>query len=65
MAIAFRAPPKGCIDHTDRGSSYCSHDCQKILRQPDFNVSMSGRCNCYDNTAVETLFKTIKAELIW
>ena len=26
MAIAFRAPPKGCIHHTDRGSQYCSHD---------------------------------------
>lgn len=32
MAIAFRAPPKGCIHHTDRGSQYCSHDYQKILR---------------------------------
>ena len=26
---------------------------------------MSGKNNCYDNTSVETLFKTIKAELIW
>jgi putative transposase len=29
MAIAFRAPLKGCIHHTDRGSQYCSHDYQK------------------------------------
>ncbi len=29
------------------------------------SVSMSGRGNCYDNAAVETFFKTIKAELIW
>ena len=65
MAIAFRAPPKGCIHHTDRGSQYCSHDFQKILRQYDFQVSMSRRGNCYDNAAVETFFKTIKAELIW
>ncbi len=65
MAIAFRAPPKGCIHHTDRGSQYCSHDYQKILRQHGFKVSMSGRGNCYDNAAVETFFKTIKAELIW
>jgi putative transposase len=42
MAIAFRAPPKKCIHHTDRGKG-----------------------NCYDNAAVETFFKTIKAELIW
>jgi len=26
---------------------------------------MLGKCNCYDNAAMETLFKTIKAELIW
>jgi transposase InsO family protein len=65
MAIAFRAPPKGCIHHTDRGSQYCSHDYQKILRQHGFKVSMSGKGNCYDNAAIETFFKTIKAELIW
>ena len=65
MAIAFRQPPKGCIHHTDRGSQYCSHDYQKVLRQHGFKASMSGKGNCYDNAAVETFFKTIKAELIW
>ena len=65
MAIAFRAPPKCCIFHSDRGSQYCSHDYQKILRQHGFRISMSGKGNCYDNAAVETFFKTIKAELIW
>jgi len=65
MAIAFRAPSKGRIHHTDRGSQYFSHDYQKILRQHGFKVSMSGKGNCYDNAAVETYFKSIKAELIW
>jgi len=65
MAIALRQPPKGCIHHTDRGSQYCSHDYQKILRQHGFQMSMSGKGNCYDNAAVETFFKTIKAELLW
>ncbi len=59
-------------------AQYCSHDYQKILRQHGFKVSpshackhalpgqwMSGKGNCYDNAAVETFFKTIKAELIW
>ena len=27
--------------------------------------SMSGKGNCYDNAMVETVFKTIKSELIW
>ena len=65
MAIALRRPPEGCIHHTDRGGQYCSHDDQKILRQHGFQVSMSGKGSCYDNAAVETFFKTIKAELIW
>jgi putative transposase len=26
---------------------------------------MSGKGNCYDKAAVETFFKTIKAELVW
>jgi len=65
MAITFRQPPKGCIHHTNRGSQFCSHDYQELLRQHGFKVSMSGKGNCYDNTAVETFFKTIKAELIW
>jgi len=65
MAIALRRPPKGCIHHSDRGSQYCSHDYQKILRQHGFKVSMSGKGNCYDNAAMETFFKSIKAELIW
>jgi len=64
MAIALRRPPRDCVHHTDRGSQYCSHDCQKIPRQHGFKVSISGTGNCYDHAAVETFFKTIKAELL-
>jgi len=64
MAIALRRPPKGCIHHTDRGSQYCSHE-YSILRQHGFQASMSGTGNYYDNAALETFFKTIKAELLW
>ncbi len=64
-AIAFRRPPPGCIHHSDRGSQYCSHDYQKRLREYGFKTSMSGKGNCFDNAAVETFFKSMKAELIW
>ena len=56
MAIALRRPPRGCIHHTDRGSQYCSHDYQKILRKHGLTASMSGKGNCYDNAVVETFF---------
>lgn len=65
MAINLRRPPKGCIHHTDRGSQYCAHDYRKVLRRHGFQVSMSGKGNCWDNAVTETFFKTLKAELIW
>ncbi len=55
MAIALRAPPKGCSFHSARGSQYCSHDYQKILREHSFQLSMSAKGNCYDNAAVDLL----------
>ena len=48
MAIAQRSPPRGCIFHSDRGSQYCSHDYQKVLREHGLNTSMSGKGTCYD-----------------
>ena len=48
MAIAIRRPPPGCVHHTDRGSHYCAHEYQKLLRKHGFKVSMSGKGNCYD-----------------
>jgi len=45
MAIAFRSLPKGCIQHTDRGSQCCSHNHKKILRKQGFKVSMTGNGN--------------------
>jgi transposase InsO family protein len=64
VAIALRAPSKGCNLHSARGSQYCSHDDQKLLREHGFKASMSGKGNCLDNAAVETFFKSIKAELV-
>lgn len=64
-AIDLRRPPRGLIHHSDRGSQYCSDDYRRLLRDHGFIPSMSGRGNCYDNAMVETVFKTIKSELIW
>ena len=64
-AIAIRRPPKGLIHHSDRGSQYCADDYQKLLKDHGVIASMSGRGNCYDNAMVETVFKTLKSELVW
>ena len=65
QAIALRQPAEGIIHHCDRGSQYCSDAYQQLLEKHGFQVSMSGKGNCYDNAAMESFFKTIKAELIW
>jgi putative transposase len=64
-AIALRRPLPGLIHHSDRGSQYCSGDYQKLLQAHNIKPSMSGKGNCYDNSMVETVFKTIKSELVW
>ena len=64
-AISTRRPPPGLIHHSDRGSQYCSHDYRRLLKAHGMLPSMSGKGNCYDNAMVETVFKTIKNELIW
>ena len=64
-AITLRQPAAGLIHHSDRGSQYCSADYRGLVAAHAFTASMSGRGNCYDNAMVETVFKTIKAELIW
>jgi putative transposase len=64
-AIDLRKPLPGLIHHSDRGSQYCSADYRRLVRSRGFIASMSGRGNCYDNAMVETVFKTIKSELIW
>ena len=64
-AIAVRTPAAGVIHHSDRGSQYCSDDYLRLLKDQGMIPSMSGKGNCYDNAMVETVFKTIKSELVW
>ena len=64
-AIAVRTPTAGLIHHSDRGSQYCSDDYLRLLKDQGMIPSMSGKGNCYDNAMVETVFKTIKSELVW
>ena len=64
-AIALRRPPRGVVHHSDRGSQYCAREYQKLLKANGFILSMSAKGNCYDNAMVETVFKTIKSEMVW
>ena len=61
-AIRNRAPPQGCIHHSDRGSQYASEVYRNLLAMHGLTGSMSRRGN--DNAKVESFMKTLKAEVI-
>ncbi len=60
---AKRTEP-GLLHHSDRGSQYCSHEYQRLLRQFRMQVSMSRKGNCYDNAPMESFWGTLKNELV-
>ena len=64
MALFRRKQPKGVIVHTDRGSQYCSHDYQTLLRDNGLICSMSAKGCCYDNACSESFFHSLKVEAI-
>src|SRR5215207_3800320 len=64
-ALVVRRPEAGLLHHSDRGSPYCSIEYQAELRKHGVLISMSGKGNGYDNSMVETFFKTLKGELVW
>jgi putative transposase len=58
-------PPNGVLRRPVESAQYCAHEYQKLLPRHGFKASMSGKGNCYDNSAVESFLKSLKAELIW
>lgn len=64
MALFRRKFPKDVIVHSDRGSQYCSHEYRLLIRRHNLIGSMSRKGNCWDNAPSESLFHTLKVELI-
>jgi transposase InsO family protein len=62
QAIALRAPSKGLIVHSDRGSQFASEVYRNRLEQCGFEQSMSRKGNCYDNAPMESFFRSFKVE---
>lgn len=62
MAKAFRQPPPGLMHHSDRGVQYASTQYRQLLSDSDVIVSMSRKCNCWDNAVMERFFGSLKSE---
>ena len=64
MAVLTRAPPKGVLFHSDRGSQYASHAFRGALKHAGMIQSMSRKGDCWDNAPSEAFFSTLKIELM-
>jgi putative transposase len=63
QALARRPIRRGLLHHSDRGAQYASARYQALLRCHGLRVSMSRKGNCWDNSVVESFFRTLKTEL--
>lgn len=64
MAMQRQLPGAGLIAHSDRGVQYASEHYQRLLHEHGITCSMSRKANCWDNAPMESLFATLKKELI-
>jgi transposase InsO family protein len=64
MAIQRERPQPSLLAHSDRGVQYASNHFQQRLAQFGIRGSMSRKANCWDNAPTESLFATIKKELV-
>jgi transposase InsO family protein len=63
-AVRHRRPAANCIHHSDRGSQYCAHAYQTLVKKSGLTPSMSRRGNCYDNAPTESFWGTLKREMV-
>ena len=64
MAVQLRLPGEELLAHSDRGSQYASEHYQRLLSTHRITCSMSRRANCWDNAPMESLFASLKKELV-
>jgi putative transposase len=64
MPTSRRRPAPGLVHHSDQGSQYVALAFTRRLQQAGIAASMGGVGTAYDNAAAESLFATIKRELV-
>lgn len=58
-------PPVALVLHSDQGAQYASCAYRRLAADFGMQVSMSRRANVWDNSVMESLFKTLKVERIY
>lgn len=65
MALAHRRPQHPVLHHSDRGCQYAAKQYQDKLTEFKLQCSMSRVGNCWDNAVVESLWASLKNELVF
>ena len=65
MALASRRPRRPLLHHSDRGCQYAGKQYQDKLTEFTLECSMSRVGNCWDNAVVESLWASLKNELVF
>jgi putative transposase len=65
MALAHRRPTQPLLHHSDRGCQYAGRPYQEKLIEFTLECSMSRVGNCWDNAVVESLWASLKNELVF
>ena len=63
-AVDTKLVARQAIFHSDRGSQYSSGPTRRLLKRLGWQQSMSAVGYCYDNAFAESLFASIKCELL-
>lgn len=64
MAYESRGKPEGVMFHSDQGCHYTSKKYRQLLWRYRITQSMSRRGNCWDNSPMERVFRSLKTEWI-
>ena len=64
IALETRGYPNGLMFHSDQGSQYASRRFRRVLWRHRVQQSMSRRGNCWDNSPMERLFRSLKSEWV-
>ncbi|MBW6160880.1 IS3 family transposase, partial [Pseudomonas aeruginosa] len=64
MAYEQRGKPQQVLFHSDQGSQYVSRLFRQRLWRYRMQQSMSRRGNCWDNSPMERLFRSLKSEWV-
>jgi putative transposase len=64
MATQRQRPGAGLVHHSDRGIQYACGDDRAALDRAEITASMSRRANPLDNAPMESVFHTLKRDLL-